>query len=130
MRMRLLLLLLMLCASGSRAEALAPSPDAAGGCVEVSVDVLADGGGPALYRIVFVNRCNAPRSLFWCAEHPGGQVPAMLFCPRGRGFFAEPRHAILQRKEFQWHLPRGSRIRFHDCPARDLPTADFDCAAP
>ena len=43
---------------------------------------------------------------------------------------AEPRHAILQRKEFQWHLPRGSRIRVHDCAGQDIPTADFGCAAP
>jgi hypothetical protein len=130
MRTYLLLLLLALGATGARAEALAPSPDAAGGCVAASVDVLADAGGQALYRIVFLNRCNSPRSLFWCADHPGAPVPAALVCPRGRGFLAEPRHAIVHRKEFQWHLPRGSRIRYHDCPGQDLPTSDFGCAAP
>ena len=130
MRMRLYFLLLMLCATAARAEALAPSPDAAGGCVAASVEVLAEGGSQALYRIVFVNRCGAPRTLYWCADHPGAGVPPALVCPRGRGFAVEPRHAIVNRKEFQWHLPRGSRIRYHDCPGKTLPTAEFGCAAP
>lgn len=126
----LLLLLLALGANGLRAEAIAPSPEAAGGCVSASVNVLAEAGGQALYRIVFVNRCDAPRNLFWCAENAGAPVPPMLVCPRGRGFVVEPRHALVSRKEFQWHLPRGSRIRYHDCPGQDLPTAEFGCAAP
>jgi hypothetical protein len=130
MRTHLLLSLLLLCAAGARAEAIAPSQDTASGCVSASVNVLADAGGQALYRIVFVNRCDAPRNLFWCAENPGAPVPPALVCPRGRGFVVEPRHALVSRKEFQWHLPRGSRIRYNDCPGQDLPTAEFGCAAP
>jgi hypothetical protein len=130
MRMRLFLSLLLSCAAGARAEAIAPSQDAVGGCVSASVNVLADAGGQALYRIVFVNRCGAPRNLYWCAENPGAPVPPALVCPRGRGFAVEPHHALVNRKEFQWHLPRGSRIRYHDCPGQDLPTAEFGCAAP
>jgi hypothetical protein len=125
-----LLLAVALCASGARAEAVAPSPYAAGGCVTASVEVLSDAGGQALHRIVFVNRCNAPRTLFWCADNAGAPVPAALMCPRGRGFPAEPRHQIVQRKEFQWHLPRGSRIRYQDCAGQDVPTSEFGCAAP
>jgi hypothetical protein len=121
--------MLLLCAAGSRAEALAPSGPA-GGCVAISVDVLSETGGQALYRIVFVNRCAAPRSFYWCAENPGTPVPAAVVCPKGQGFPAEPRQAILRRKEFQWHLPRGSRIRYHDCAEQDVPTTEFGCAAP
>ncbi|MFY9315734.1 MAG: hypothetical protein WAO95_09255 [Burkholderiales bacterium] len=113
----------------ARAEALAPSENAATACVAASVDVLADTRNHSLYRIVFVNRCGAPRSLLWCAENPGVPVPAAVACPSGLGFPAEPRHAIARRKEFQWHLPRGSRIRFHDCAGREVPTAGFGCAA-
>ena len=122
--------MLVLGPAGARAEALTPASGAVGGCVAASVDVLSDAGSQSLYRIVFVNRCGAPRSFFWCAENPGAPVPPAVVCPRGRGFAAEPRHAIVNRKEFQWHLPRGSRIRFHDCAGQDVPTAEFGCAPP
>jgi hypothetical protein len=125
----LLPLLILLAAAGARAEALAPA-GARAGCVTANVEILGESGVQALYRIVFTNRCGAARTFFWCAENAGTAVPAALMCPRGRGFPAEPRHAILQRKEFQWHLPRGSRIRVHDCAGQDIPTADFGCAAP
>jgi len=130
LRLPLLSLLLLLVPAGARAEALAPSSDASGGCLAASVDVLSETGGQALYRIVFVNRCAAPRSFYWCAENPGAPVPAAVVCPKGQGFPAEPRQAILRRKEFQWHLPRGSRIRYHDCAEQDVPTTEFGCAAP
>jgi hypothetical protein len=126
----LLLSLLLLGLAGSRAEALTPASAADGSCVAASVDVLSDAGSQALYRIVFVNRCTAPRSFFWCAENPGARVPAAVVCPKGRGFPAEPRHAIVIRKEFQFHLPRGSRIRFHACAGQEVPTAEFGCAPP
>jgi hypothetical protein len=133
MRLRLLLLFPWICllgAASARAQTRAPSVDVAGGCVAASVDLLASTGREALYRILFVNRCGAPRSFFWCAESPGAPVPAAVACPKGRGVPAEPRHAIIHRKEFQWHLPRGSRIRVHDCAGQDIPTAEFGCAAP
>ena len=128
-RFALLPLLFLLVAASARAEALAPS-SADAGCVSARVEVLGESTAQALYRIVFVNRCGVPRSFFWCAENPSTAVPAVLACPRGRGFAAEPRHAIQRRKEFQWHLPRGSRIRVHDCADRDIPTTDFGCIAP
>jgi hypothetical protein len=130
MRMRVLIYLCLLGAAGARAEALAPTHDAASGCVTAQVEVLAGTGGQALYRINFVNRCGAPRNLYWCADHPGAPVPPAVVCPRGRGFVVEPRHALVHRKEFQWHLPRGSRIRYHACQGQDLPTAEFGCATP
>jgi len=130
LRLFLLSWLYLLGPAGARAEALAPISGAAGGCLDVSVDVQADAGNQALYRISFVNRCTAPRSLYWCAENPGAPVPAAVICPKASNFPAEPRHAILRRKDFQWHLPRGSRIRFRDCPGQDVPTTEFGCAAP
>ena len=129
MRPKNLLPLLLLCAVVARAEGIPPA-DGPGSCVAASIDVLADARNLSLYRIVFVNHCGAPRSLFWCAENPALSVPAAVACPASRGAPAEPRHAIVQRKEFQWHLPRGSRIRFRDCPGKDIPTAGFGCAAP
>jgi len=132
MRLRPLLLplLFLLGAACSRAEALSPAHGREDGCVAANVAVLSDAGSQTLYRIVFVNRCSAPRSFFWCAENTAAPVPAAVVCPKGRGFPVEPRHAIVHRKEFQWHLPRGSRIRFHDCAGPDVPTAEFGCAAP
>jgi hypothetical protein len=127
-RFALLPLAFLLVAASARAQPLAPASSA--GCVSARVEVLGESAAQALYRIVFVNRCGTPRNFFWCAENASAAIPAALACPRGRGFPAEPRHAISQRKEFQWHLPRGSRIRVHDCADRDIPTADFGCAAP
>jgi len=57
-------------------------------------------------------------------------VPAAVACRSQRGFGPESQHAILQRKEFQWHLPPGARIRFQDCSELEMPTADFNCAPP
>jgi hypothetical protein len=125
----LLLAFLMLCAAGARAEPAAPS-SAGGGCVVASVEIRVDASAWDRYRIVFLNRCSEARNLYWCAQSPGASVPPALACARGRGFPAEPRHRLVQRKEFQWHLPRGTRIRYHDCGGQELPTADFGCAAP
>jgi hypothetical protein len=130
MRLRTLLLLLSLCASGARAESLAPAHDATAGCVAASVQVLSEAGDRSLYRIEFVNRCNAPRNLYWCVDNAAATVPAQLVCARGRGFTLEPLHALVHRKQFQWHLPRGSRIRYHSCAGLDLPTAEFGCTTP
>jgi hypothetical protein len=130
MRAFLLFLLLMLCAAGARAEALAPSLEATGGCLAASVmpDRRRRQPGALSHRLREPLRRAAQFLLV--RENSGATVPAALLCPRGRGVAVEPRHAIVYRKEFQWHLPRGSRIRFHDCPGQEHPTADFGCSAP
>jgi hypothetical protein len=121
-------LLVVWFAETARAEALAP-PGPASHCLSADIYPLhPDDDGRVLYRIVFVNRCDVPRSFFWCAEHPGAQVPAAVACRSQRGFGAELRHAIGHRKEFQWHLPPGARIRFQECSTREIPTAEFGCA--
>lgn len=120
-------LLVVLFAEASRAEALGPH-GAAGHCLSAEIHPLRPDDGRVLYRIVFVNRCDVPRSFFWCAEHPGAHVPAAVACRSQRGFGAELRHAIGHRKEFQWHLPPGARIRFQECSTQEIPTAEFGCA--
>jgi|CXWL01.1.fsa_nt_gi hypothetical protein len=115
-------------AETARAEALAP-PGPMSSCLSANVQVLRPlDNGQALYRIVFVNRCELPRSFFWCAEHPSMRMPAPVACRSQGGFGPELRHAIVLRKEFQWHMPAGARIRFQDCSGLEIPTADFNCA--
>jgi hypothetical protein len=130
--MRLLILLLpllaVLFAETARGEALAPH-GSTGHCLSADINALRPlENGQVLYRIVFLNRCEAPRSFFWCAEHSATQVPATVACRSQRGFGSELRHAIRYRKEFQWNLPPGIRIRFQDCSDLEIPTADFSCA--
>jgi hypothetical protein len=121
-------LLVVFSAETARAEALAP-PGSSDHCLSADLLALrADDAGRVLYRIVFINRCDAARSFFWCAEHPGTRVPAAVACRSPRGFGADLRHAIGHRKEFQWHLPPGARIRFQECSMREIPTAEFGCA--
>lgn len=104
------------------------------GCVSAKVERASGAGAVELYRIVFQNRCDRPRNLYWCAEADRGPLPPGLACARPQatsvGPIAESRHAIRLRKEFQWHLPAGTRIRFHDCPLGEMPTTDFGCAPP
>lgn len=130
MRPLFLLLLLLAIPGAPRAEALAPPGN--GSCVAASVEARPLSPGTAtLYRIVFINRCEQPRSFFWCAENPASPPPGEIACPRAageRGFTVELRHTIQRRREFQWFLPAGTRIRFHDCPGQELPTSDFGCA--
>ena len=133
MRWRSLFVLVLLAAvaGNPRADAIA-SVDAASGCVSASVEAQPI-GGQILYRIVFLNQCDGPRTFFWCAEHPGGRVPPPVACPRAAGaksVAAEPRHVIAHRKEFQWNLPAGSRIRYRDCASQQVPTIEFGCAPP
>jgi len=124
----LLSLLAVLFAETARAEALAP-PGSAGHCLSAGVDTLRPlDKGQVLYRIVFFNRCETPRSFFWCAEHSAAQLPATVACRSQRGFGSEQRHTIRYRKEFQWALPQGVRIRYQDCSDLEIPTADFSCA--
>ena len=123
-------LLALMFAEPARADAFAPSGPAYS-CIAASVDVLQDaGGGQLLYRIAFRNRCDLPRSFFWCAEHAGAPVPAAVACRSQRGPVAESVYLIGHRREFQWHLPRGARIRFQDCPGDEIPTVEFNCVPP
>lgn len=127
-RLRLFLLLAALLPSAGAFAA------AEGDCVSAKVERAAARGGVfELYRIVFQNRCERPRNLYWCAEADKGPLPPGLACVRAQatvGPIAESRHAIRLRKEFQWHLPAGTRIRYHDCPLGEMPTTDFGCAPP
>ncbi len=121
-------LLVVLFAETARAEALAP-PGSMGSCLSADVHVLRPlDNGQALYRIVFLNRCELPRSFLWCAEHPSMRMPAPVACRSQGSFGPELRHAILHRKEFQWHMPAGARIRFQDCSGLEIPNAEFNCA--
>ena len=130
--LRAALLLACLFAAAARAEAITPAarPSA---CIEPDVEALSTGTpGAWLYRIVFRNRCNAQRSLYWCADNPGAALPEPVACPqfaRAGDVPAEPRHFVQHRREFQWHLPPGTRIRYRDCPAQELPTFGMDCVA-
>jgi hypothetical protein len=130
MQLRILFLALsaVLLPETARAEALAAT-GSAGSCLSAEVSALRPmDDGQVLYRIVFYNRCNLPRSFFWCAEHPYAQVPATVSCRSQHGPGADLRDAIRYRKEFQWHLPPGARIRYQDCPSQEIPTPDFSCA--
>lgn len=120
-------LLVVLFAETARAEALAPA-GSTDHCLSADVNALRPlAGGLVLYRIVFLNHCETPRSFSWCAEHSATQVPASVACGSQRGFGSEQRHAIRYRKEFQWTLPPGVRIRVQDCSDAEIPTADFGC---
>jgi len=121
-------LLAVLFAETARAEALAPA-GAAGHCLSADVNALRPlDNGQVLYRIVFLNRCESLRIFFWCAEHSATRLSATVACRSQRGFGSELRHAIRHRKEFQWSLPPGVRIRFQDCSDQEIPTAEFSCA--
>jgi hypothetical protein len=128
---QLLLLFALLSVSLARAEAVAT--DGIERCLSANVDLRPASAGAHLYRIVFLNRCDSPRNFIWCADHPAASLPPGIACPRAQGAFGpspESRHSIRVRKEFQWHLPPGARIRFHDCPGGELPTSEFSCAPP
>jgi hypothetical protein len=87
--------------------------------------------GRLLYRIEFRNACAEPRTLFWCAEHPGGAVPREVACPGREASSSAPAPSVLvaKRRTFQWLMPAGARIRYSDCPAHARPTLAFGCAA-
>jgi hypothetical protein len=122
------LLLAVFFAQSARADALAPSGGAVH-CLSADVNPLRTlDNGRVLYRIVFLNHCETPRNFFWCAEHSATLIPASVACRSQRGFGSELRHAIRHRKEFQWSLPPGVRIRFQDCSVLEIPTAEFSCA--
>ena len=127
LRLSFLLLLCLLLPSSAAWAASEP------GCVSAKVERASGAGVVELYRIVFQNRCDRPRNLYWCAEADRGPLPPGLACARTQataGLIAESRQAIRLRREFQWHLPAGTRIRYHDCPLGEMPTTDFGCAPP
>lgn len=132
MPLRAAFLLVLLYAATARAETIAPAAQPSA-CIEPQVEALSEGTrGAWLYRIVFRNRCDDPRSLYWCADKPGAAPPEPVAClaiGRAGDAPAEPRHIVLHRKEFQWHLPPDTRIRFRDCPAQELPTFGLGCVA-
>jgi hypothetical protein len=132
--MRLLLPLPFLLAAGIAAPALAQPVNGAlppGACIVSEVSPLDAGqGGQVLYRITFQNYCGSPRSLFWCADHPERPVPPAVACAETRGTGPEVRQLIKVRREFQWYLPSGARVRYLDCPPQEVPTADFRCEPP
>jgi len=114
-------------AETARAQALAPS-SAASACLSASVEAQDMGEREPAYRIVFKNRCDAPRSFLWCAENAGARVPAEVGCT-GSGPAGEQRYLVVHRKEFLWRLPPGTRIRFQDCPEQEYP-ASGGCTPP
>ncbi|MBM3367244.1 MAG: hypothetical protein FJY43_03035 [Betaproteobacteria bacterium] len=129
---RVFLLALAMLPALARGEAIASTAHPST-CLTAKVDVASTGReGNWLYRVVFDKRCGVHRSLYWCAENPGLALPEQIACPkaaRAGDAPAEPRHQVLNRKEFQWHLPPGTRIRFRDCPAQELPTYGPGCTA-
>jgi hypothetical protein len=130
MRLRFVFILLAAVwfAETARAEAFAPAP-ADSACLSASVQAESTGDGELAYRIAFRNLCGAPRSFSWCAENAHARVPAEIGCAGGGGLFGEQRYLVVHRKEFLWRLPRGTHIRFQDCPEQEIPTS-LGCAPP
>jgi hypothetical protein len=115
--------------------ALPTAASAEGACLASEVQVLAkEGNGEQLYRIVFRNRCGDRRHFYWCAENPAAALPDPVACARPGARTtevpAEPRHLVLHQKEFQWHLPPRTQIRYRDCPLQELPTYGLGCTRP
>ena len=129
--MRLLLPLPFLLAAALATPALAQPVNGAqppGTCVISQITPLGNGqDGQVLYRIAFQNYCGNPRSFFWCAEHPARPVPPAIACAAARGVGSEVRQLINVRREFQWYLPAGARVRHLDCRPQEAPTPDFRC---
>jgi hypothetical protein len=107
-------------------------PARADSCVTARVERRAsEARGDVVYEIDFLNHCATQRSLFWCAENPAAAVPAHLACPSPEASGSLPvgqSYLLSQRRRFQWQLPPGTRIRYHDCPAGDRPTLGFGCS--
>lgn len=115
------------------ADALAPTPlraaESPANCLSIASQVLGVSGPRRLYRIVFTNGCEAPRVVAWCAEHPSATVPDTIACPKSVAGEAPAPGAFLvaRRREFQWTLPAGSRLRHVACPQGELPTLGYQC---
>src|SRR5258706_14177861 len=110
----------------------APKVARADSCVRVRLESRSmQSGDQVTYEIDFVNRCGVERSLYWCAENPAAPVPPQIACPSPLASPTTPVthwYALAARRRFQWTLPKGTRIRFRDCPAGERPTFGFTCA--
>ena len=111
------------------------APRTSGGdCLRLNVaanDIASFGDhGRQHYRIVFENRCESVRIVYWCAEHPSKSLAAAPVCVRTNtqaGGIAAPLYAVVRQREFQWTFPPGTRIRYVDCSESNVPTSDFRC---
>ncbi|MSP98634.1 MAG: hypothetical protein EXR29_15745 [Betaproteobacteria bacterium] len=110
--------------------------DANASCLRMTVaasDIASFGEhGRQHYRIVFENRCDTVRIVYWCAEHPSKTLAATSVCVRGatpQSGIAAPLYAVIRQREFQWTFPPGTRIRYVDCNNSTFPTSDFRCKA-
>lgn len=110
------------------------APPTASECLRLTVaasDLASFGDrGRQHYRIVFENRCDSVRIVYWCAEHPSKSLAAAPVCVQTttqQGGIAAPLYAVVRQREFQWTFPPGTRIRYVDCSDSALPTSDFRC---
>jgi hypothetical protein len=108
----------------------AAKPLRADPCVELHAEPQVVQGDQIVYELDFRNRCGGERNVFWCAENPQAPVPPQIACPSAQSspnLPAENSYAVSRSRRFQWRLPRGTRIRFADCPASTRPTLGFGC---
>jgi len=139
LRMSISFLLFSLLSSPAAAADI-PSPGRASGeCLRLTVaanDLASFGDqGRQHYRIVFENRCDTVRIVYWCAEHPSKAIALAPVCMRTsvntsatqQAGIAAPLYAVVRQREFQWTFPPGTRIRFVDCSDSSFPTSDFRC---
>lgn len=113
---------------------------ASGDCLTLKVaanDLASPGDHPRQhYRLLFENRCDTVRIVYWCAEHPSKAIALAPVCmrsnasPTQKGGIAAPLYAVIRSREFQWTFPPGTRIRYVDCSDSSYPTSDFRCTAP
>ncbi len=126
--------LALLVSQVARADAQPSSRASGGDCLRLNVassDIASFGDhGRQHYRIVFENRCESVRIVYWCAEHPSKSLAAAPVCVRTNtqaGGIAAPLYAVVRQREFQWTFPPGTRIRYVDCSESNVPTSDFRC---
>lgn len=111
-----------------------------GECLTLKVaanDLASPGDRPRQhYRLLFENRCDTVRIVYWCAEHPSKSIALAPVCmrtsasPNQKSGVAAPLYAVVRSREFQWTFPPGTRIRYVDCSDSSYPTSDFRCTAP
>lgn len=130
------LTLLLARAAAAEVQPVASVPSSARECLRLTVasqDIASFGDrGRQHYRILFENRCESVRIVYWCAEHPSKALAAAPVCvaaaPTRQGGIAAPLYAVVRQREFQWTFPPGTRIRYVDCNESTFPTSDFRCA--
>jgi len=124
-----------LCFAQALAANDAPNPAGNADCLQMTV-AASDGPGDGRkqhLRIVFENRCESIRIVYWCAEHPSKTLVAGSVCSREasqRVGIAAPLYAVVRQREFQWSFPPGTRIRYVSCNESSYPTSDLRCTAP